>query len=126
MIKKYFPFLLLAVSAAVVCASCSSSHSVDQLKIGVWASEKNLWDEAVFRWKKVLLADPNSVAAHNNLAVAFEKKGLFDQALKEYETALKLAPDNAVVKSNYQNCKENIQPTAKKEEEGKKGKDEKK
>jgi len=124
--KKFLSFLLLVASAGLLFSSCSSSRSVDHLKLGVWASEKNLWDEAIFRWKKALLANPNSAAAHNDLAVAYEKKGLFDEAVKEYEAALKLAPDNAFVKSNYQNCKENIQPTAKKGKDDKKGTDEKK
>jgi Flp pilus assembly protein TadD len=63
--------------------------------------------------------------AHNNLGVAYEKKGLFEDALREYEAALKLGPANTFVKSNYQNCKENIQAAAK-DEEKKKAPDEKK
>jgi len=125
MLKKFVSFPLLIGFLALFLANCSSSSVGDQVKNGIWASEKNLWDEAVFRWKKALLADPNSVAAHNNLAVAYEKKGLYDEALKEYEAALKLEPENSYVKSNYQNCKENIQP-AKKEKEDKKDKNEKK
>ncbi|MCX6575578.1 MAG: tetratricopeptide repeat protein [Candidatus Aminicenantes bacterium] len=123
--KKFVSFHLLIAFLAFFLSACSSTSVIDQVKFGVWASEKNLWDEAVFRWKKALLANPNSVAAHNNLAVAFEKKGLVDDALKEYEAALKLEPDNSYVKSNYQNCKENSQPP-KKEKEGKKDKNEKK
>ncbi len=68
--------------------------------------------------------EPDSAAAHNNLAVAYEKKGLFDEALKEYEAALKIAPNNTYVKSNYENCKEMLKipnPAA-----GAKGPDEKK
>jgi Tfp pilus assembly protein PilF len=123
--KKLISFQLLIAFLAVFLASCSSPSVTNQIKLGVWASEKNLWDEAVFRWKKALQANPNSVAAHNNLAVAYEKRGLSDEALKEYEAALKLEPENSYVKSNYQNCKENIQP-AKKEKEDKKDKNEKK
>jgi Tfp pilus assembly protein PilF len=122
--KKFFSCQLLIAFLAVFLASCSSSSVPNQVKLGVWASEKDLWDEAVFRWKKALQANPNSVPAHNNLAVAYEKKSLFDEALKEYEAALKLEPDNSYVKSNYQNCKENIQPP-KKEKENKKEKNEK-
>ena len=35
---------------------------------------------------------------------------MFDEALKEYETALKLDPKNDSVKSNLQKCKEQLQP----------------
>jgi tetratricopeptide (TPR) repeat protein len=123
--KKFVVSLLLAAVLVAIFGSCSSSPIKDQVKLGVWASEKNLWDEAIFRWKKALQANPNSAASHNNLGVAFEKKGQFDEALKEYEAALKLDPNNSYVKSNYQNCKENIQPS-KKDKDDKKGKDEKK
>jgi hypothetical protein len=48
---------------------------------------------------------------------------LFEAALKEYELALKLDPENTYVKSNYKNCQENIQAPKK---ETKDNKDEKK
>ncbi len=102
-----------AVLAALLLGACASSPSAKQVRFGLWASRNNLWDEAIFRWKKALEANPRSVSARNNLAVAYERKGLFQEALKEYEAALKMAPNNSYVKSNYQSCKENIQPTAK-------------
>jgi tetratricopeptide (TPR) repeat protein len=105
-----------ALAAALLLAACASvptpPRPSDQLQFGVWASQNNLWDEAIFRWKKVLQANPRSVAALNNLAVAYEKKGLFKEALVEYEAALKIAPNDSYVKSNLQKCKENIQPPA--------------
>jgi len=100
---------------------CSPSRLSDQTSFGIWAVEKDLWDEAIFRWKKVLSANPDSVAAHNNLAVAYEKKGLWEEARREYETALKLAPQNTWVKSNYQKFRDNLDPNKKeKEVKGKK------
>ncbi len=110
----FFFFFLVACFS-----SCSRSLIDDQLRLGVWASENDLWDEAIFRWKKVLLANPNSAAAHNNLAVAYEKKGLWEEAQKEYELAVKLLPNNTHVKSNFQNFKENME-SAKKEKNEKK------
>jgi len=107
--KHLLSILVLLCLTSAFFSSCAASRSADQIKSGIWASERNLWDEAIFRWKKALAADPKSVAAHNNLAVAYEKKGLFDEALKEYELALKIDPNNAHVKSNYKNCQENIQ-----------------
>jgi Flp pilus assembly protein TadD len=104
-----------ALAAALLLTACASTRTAprpsDQLAFGVWASQNNLWDEAIFRWKKALEANPASVAAHNNLGVAYEKKGLFKEALSEYEAALKLRPDDSHVKSNLKKCKENIQAT---------------
>jgi Tfp pilus assembly protein PilF len=118
--------LVLAALALAGCATTARGpKTADEIKFGIWASKNNLWEEAIFRWKKALETDPKSTAAHNNLAVAYEKKGLFEAALKEYEAALKLDPNNSFVKSNFQNCKENIQsPT--KEVDAKKGPDAKK
>jgi tetratricopeptide (TPR) repeat protein len=117
--------LLAAGLAALLASAPSCSRTSDQIRFGIWASQNNLWDEAIFRWKKALLADPGSSAAHNNLGVAYEKKSLFEEALREYEAALKLAPDDKFVKSNYQNCKENIKAAAK-DNDKKKSSDEKK
>ncbi len=82
----------------------------NQLLFGIQAARQDLWDEAIFRWKKVVLSDANSAAAHNNLAVAYEKKGLWEEAKNEYEIALKLSPGNAHIKANYQNFKKNHEP----------------
>ncbi len=91
-------------------SSCAAKHPGDQIRFGIWAAENELWDEAVFRWKKVLGQDPQSAAAHNNLAVAYEKRGLWEEARKEYEIALKLAPENPWVKLNFKKFEENLDP----------------
>lgn len=103
-----------ALVAVLLLSACASTQTVpkpsDQIAFGVWASQNNLWEEAIFRWKRVIQAEPSSVAAHNNLGVAYEKRGLFKEALAEYEAALKLDPENSHVKSNLKKCKDNIQP----------------
>jgi tetratricopeptide (TPR) repeat protein len=104
---------------------CARPRLMDQIGFGIWAADRDLWDEAIFRWKKVLARDPQSVASHNNLAVAYEKKGFWEEARKEYETALKLDPDNPWVKSNYENFRNNLEPD-KKVREDEADKDEKK
>jgi tetratricopeptide (TPR) repeat protein len=105
-VNKKGASLIFLFSIIVFFLSCSSSLNDEQLKFGIQAAQKDLWDEAIFRWKKVLRSTPNSAAAHNNLAVAYEKKGLLEEAKKEYETALKISPENSSIKSNYQSFKE--------------------
>ncbi|MGB8951892.1 MAG: tetratricopeptide repeat protein [Candidatus Aminicenantales bacterium] len=118
--KKNLILIFLAlIYLALFFISCASSPVDDQIKLGLWASEKGLWNEAIFRWKKALALNPNSVVAHNNLAVAYETKGLFKEALQEYERALELSPENSHVKMNYQNCKENLNPAKKESNEEK-------
>jgi tetratricopeptide (TPR) repeat protein len=91
---------LLPIVLAVV--HCASSFPSDQLRFGVEAAKLDLWDEAIFRWKKVLQNDPNSASAHNNLAVAYEKKSLWEEAKKEYDLALQIRPDDKHINANYQ------------------------
>ncbi len=69
--------LILFVSSLVFVSfqGCSRPFIENQLLFGAEAARKDLWDEAIFRWKKVIISDPRSAAAHNNLAVAYEKKG---------------------------------------------------
>jgi len=104
--KKGISLIFLLFILACLFLSCSSALHDEQLQFGIRAAQKDLWNEAIFRWKKTLQSNPNSAAAHNNLAVAYEKKGLLEEAKKEYEAALKLNPGNNQIKSNYQNFKE--------------------
>ena len=114
--RKSVPVLFCAVAVAIVLSGCHRSFPHQQIRFGIWASQNDLWDEAIFRWKKALVLDPRSVAAHNNLAVAFEKKGRWEDARREYEEALKLDPKNTYVKSNFDQHKKNMEAAKKSEE----------
>jgi Tfp pilus assembly protein PilF len=123
--KPKIPVILLLAAVIIsLLSGCGRPLRLNQLQFGVWASEKDLWDEAFFRWKKAVAADPRSVAAHNNLAVAYEKKGLWEEARKEYGIALKLSPKNTYVKFNLDMFQENLDSL--KKDEARKEADEKK
>lgn len=109
--KKIFPYVLVALLSILFIFSCNRALVNYELRYGIEAAQKDLWDEAIFRWQKAALANPQSAAVHNNLAVAYEKKGLWEKAKKEYELALKLDPDNVYIQSNYQNFKRNYEIT---------------
>ena len=100
----------LAAAASLLAAACASTGGPNQMKIGVWALRHNLWDEALYRWQRVLESNPGSAAAHNNLAVAYEAKGRWEDARREYEAALKSDPGNRKIKSNYDQFKKNLEP----------------
>jgi len=111
-------FLILLL----LIAGCVAYLPQDELKFGIEAAQKGLWDEAIFRWERVIQNDPKSPAGHNNLAVALEKKGDFERAEKEYKRALELSPENELIQSNYKRFKENLNKINEKDEK----KDEKK
>jgi len=110
MYKKLTFYLLVLLLLVISFSSCARQLLDNQLLFGIQAARQDLWDEAIFRWKKVVLSDPDSAPAHNNLAVAYEKKGLWEEAKNEYEIALKLSPRNAHIKANYQNFNKNHEP----------------
>jgi Flp pilus assembly protein TadD len=93
----------------MILSACAPVTQQSQLKFGIQAAQSRLWDEAVFRWKKVLRDNPASAAAHNNLAVAYERLGRFDEAEKEYHRALELAPGHEHIEANYNNFKKNLE-----------------
>ena len=103
--KKISIYLLFGF-LVMILSGCSAQIEQSQLQFGIQSAQRNLWDEAIFRWKKVLQSDPGSAAAHNNLAVAYEKKGLWEEAKKEYLAALKLKPNDDHIKSNYTKFKQ--------------------
>lgn len=117
----------LFLALVILCLAfigCTQKAPVNQIEFGIQSARNNLWEEAIFRWKKTLEKNPNSAAAHNNLAVAYEKKGLWNEAEREYKQALSLSPGNRYIKSNYKNFQKLLDPQE--EEKDKKKENEKK
>jgi Tfp pilus assembly protein PilF len=117
---KTVVLLSLLILLFLIIASCAIYLPQDEVKFGIEAAQKGLWDEAIFRWERALHSNPNSFAAHNNLAVAYEKKGDFDKAEKEYKKALELSPENEHIQSNYKKFKENLNKIEKDEKKDEK------
>ena len=88
-----------------------SPHHVERRKVldkeggqctkrGVQLAQMGMWSEALVEWRKALLDDPRDAAAHNNLAVAYEHAGRFEDAWQAYREALSLDPDNLAYRQN--------------------------
>jgi Flp pilus assembly protein TadD len=93
----------LAVSAR---AGDNRSDSKAQVEFGIVAAQKELWKEALYRWQRAVEIDPTYAAAYNNLAIAYEHDGKFEDARKAYEKALELDPQNQLIQQNYDLFKE--------------------
>ena len=76
-----YKFITIAgILTLLLCPSSGFSEKTPeeikrQLEFGVRAAREDHWDEAVYRWQKVLQLDADNMMAHNNLAVAYEQMG---------------------------------------------------
>jgi Flp pilus assembly protein TadD len=91
---------------AVVRAADDRAKSKEQIEFGIKVAQAGLWNEALYRWVKATEIDPTYAAAWNNLAIAYEHEGRFDDAKKAYEKALQLDPKNLMIRQNYDLFKE--------------------
>jgi Flp pilus assembly protein TadD len=77
-----------------------------QVQFGILAAQKELWREALYRWKRAVEVDPTYAAAYNDLAIAYEHEGQFEEARKAYDKALELDPHNQQIQQNFDLFKE--------------------
>ena len=77
-----------------------------QVEFGIKVAQKKLWREATYRFEKAVEIDPTYPAAWNNLGIAYEEQGRFDDANKAYTKAVELDPDNVLIRQNYDLFKE--------------------
>lgn len=97
-------FLLTAVLVALTSAPAfadARSDAKSQVEFGISVAQRGLWKEAMYRWERAVEIDPTYAAAWNNLAVAYEHEGQFDDARKAYEKAVELEPNNMLIQQNY-------------------------
>jgi Flp pilus assembly protein TadD len=94
---------IVAIALLATQARAASDLSPRQLmRFGVEAARQGLWREAVSRWERAVKDDGANPRLHNNLAVAYESLGRFDDAEREYAAARKLAPDSREIHDNQE------------------------
>ena len=105
--RRLILFSVVVVLFAPAAASAQDrGKSKQQVEFGIKVAQSNLWNEALYRWQKAVELDPTYAAAWNNLAIAFEHEGKFDEAKKAYEKALELDPKNLMIRQNFDLFKE--------------------
>lgn len=98
--------LLMAVASAPTAWADQRGQAKEQVEFGIQVAQRGLWKEAIYRWERATQLDPSYAAAFNNLAVAYEHEGQLAKAREAYEKALRLEPNNALVRQNYDLFKE--------------------
>jgi Flp pilus assembly protein TadD len=94
---------LLAAGISVAASAAPRSESARaaaQLEFGVEMAQRGLWNEALFRFEQAKQLAPADAKVWNNLAVAYEAVGRFEEAHAAYKEAVKLAPANKNLKRN--------------------------
>jgi Tfp pilus assembly protein PilF len=106
MFKRLAAGVAVAVALSGVAYADARSDAKAQVEFGIAMAQRGLWAEAIYRWERATQLDPTYAAGFNNLAVAYEHEGQLDKAAEAYERALKLEPNNQLVRQNFELFKE--------------------
>jgi Flp pilus assembly protein TadD len=99
--------IIFVVMTVLLAAGCAVNRYQSDFEFASKLAKEGLWQEMIFRLEKARAAGNDSAALHNNLAVALESLGRSDEAGREYETAMKLAPGSEQIRSNLDKFKKN-------------------
>ena len=98
--------LALVTALSGVAYADARSDAKEQVEFGISVAQKGLWKEAIYRWERATQIDPSYAAAFNDLAIGYEHEGLLEKAGAAYERALKIEPNNPMVRQNFELFKE--------------------
>ncbi len=94
------------LALAILLSGCASSKGATgearaEMREGFRAASRNYWQEALFRFERARDLEPHDAEILNDLAVALEAMGRYDDALATYKRALQDAPKSSVIRKNY-------------------------
>ncbi len=99
--RLWAPLILCLASLFLFAGRKAPDDPGSQLAFGVEMARRGLWNEALFRFKRAARQEPTNPRILNNMAVAYEALGHFEQALETYQEAIKADPGNKDLKRNY-------------------------
>ena len=83
-----------------------AKQASEELEFGYKAAKRGYWQEALERFELADELTPKQPRILNNIAVALEANGRFDEARTTYEAALALDPGNSALKKNFSRFQE--------------------
>lgn len=104
--RRLLTVVLLLTALTGVAYADARADAKAQVEFGIAVAQRGLWREALYRWERATQLDPTYAAGFNNLAVGYEHEGMLDKAAEAYERALKLEPNNPMVRQNFELFKE--------------------
>lgn len=93
---------LLLGALLLLCGAGRARDAKVQLEFGVEMARSGSWNEAEFRFLRAAELAPGDPVILNNLAVAYENNGRYEQAKETYLKALEIDPDNDRIRQNYE------------------------
>jgi Flp pilus assembly protein TadD len=100
--RRALASLLGLCAAATALAASRPKEATLQLRFGVEMAQKGSWKEAEFRFRRAAEIAPGDAEILNNLAVAYENNGRYDDAERTYLEALGADAGNERIRSNYE------------------------
>jgi Flp pilus assembly protein TadD len=122
-------FVVTAVLASthVAAGDGTKKEASAEMEWGYKAARRGYWQEALLRFQHANDLTPDQPEILNNIAVAQEANGLFEQALLTYQTGLSIDPKDGALQRNYARFQEFyasfIAPPEEIKETGDEGKD---
>lgn len=98
--------VVLLVAAATVHAEKPGKAAEQQMKLGYDAARRGYWQEALVRFELANEITPQQPKILNNIAVALEAAGRYDEARATYEAGLRIAPGDRYLTRNFKFFKE--------------------
>lgn len=91
----------LLASSYVAAGDGAKKEAGDDMEWGYKAARRGYWQEALVRFQHANELTPDQPRILNNIAVAQEANGLYEQALLTYQTGLSIDPGNRALQRNY-------------------------
>lgn len=98
--------LVVSAAASATAGDNAKGDAKEQMKFGLNAAKRGYWLEALSRYESANELVPGRVNVLNNIAIALEAVGRFEEALVAYETAIEIAPNDRVLRRNFTQFRE--------------------
>ena len=107
-LKTLMMFLLTGLLGVgfAIAGDGSKNEAQADMEWGFKAARRGYWQEALMRFEHANELTPNQPRILNNIAVAQEANGLYEQALLSYQTGLAIDPKNDALRRNYMRFQE--------------------
>ena len=93
--------LIIVGTGIAVGGDPASKQANEEMEWGYKVARRGYWQEALLRFEHANQLTPGKPHILNNIAVAQEANGFFEDALLTYQTGLSIAPNDNGLRRNY-------------------------